>query len=206
MSYTIELLKREHQPTSHWAGGTTTQLAICPKSATLVEKNFQWRLSSAKVEIEESTFTSFPGIWRHLMVLEGELRLVHEGHHETILKPYEQDRFSGDWTTRSFGRVKDFNLMLAKGCCGELEVVQVNGEALLMLAGDALKEGSFITEALYCSCGTVEVIVEGVSQGTLQEGDILVLCRENTPHEVSCRLINRDNPSAYIVRARIIQS
>ena len=48
------------------------------------------------------------------MIIEGQLLLEHEGHHNATLKALEQDSFSGDWTTTSFGKVTDFNLMLAQ--------------------------------------------------------------------------------------------
>ena len=36
------------------------------------------------------------------------------------LKAFEQDSFSGEWKTTSFGKVIDFNLMMAQGCIWEI--------------------------------------------------------------------------------------
>ncbi|SDK12142.1 HutD family protein [Natronincola ferrireducens] len=104
MTYEIELIKKHQLQTNRWSGGTTTQLAIYPKDAIYSnEGNFTWRLSSARVEVEESVFTPLPNIQRVLMIIEGELLLQHQGHHKSILKPFDQDRFSGSWTTKSVG-------------------------------------------------------------------------------------------------------
>ena len=126
MSYNIEIIRENQHKTSKWSGGTTTELYIYPEDSLYGQRNFKWRLSSAKVEVEKSTFTSLPGISRHIMVIEGELFLEHEGHHNATLKAFEQDSFSGEWTTTSFGKVTDFNLMLAKGYKGKLEAISFN--------------------------------------------------------------------------------
>jgi environmental stress-induced protein Ves len=106
--------------TINWASGTSTQILIYPADGSFAERNFLFRISTATVEAEESTFTFFEGITRHLMILKGELELVHEGRYTKHLKPYEQDTFSGEWSTRSKGKVTDFNLMLKEGARGSL--------------------------------------------------------------------------------------
>ena len=87
MCYSIELIKKEEQTTTNWSGGTTTELAIYPKDAIYSQRNFKWRLSSAVVNDEKSTFTSLKGIWRLIMVLDGELTLEHKGKHTVHLNP-----------------------------------------------------------------------------------------------------------------------
>ena len=102
------IIRKGELPVSRWSGGTTTQLAIWPEGAVYAERNFVWRVSSARVETQESEFTSLPGVARCLMVLDGTLHLEHEGRYETELVQFAQDNFSGSWTTRSRGRVTDF--------------------------------------------------------------------------------------------------
>lgn len=106
--------------TINWASGTSTQIFIHPANASFTERNFLFRISTATVEAEESTFTFFEAITRHLMILKGELELIHEGRYTKHLRPYEQDTFSGEWSTRSKGKVTDFNLMLKDGAAGSL--------------------------------------------------------------------------------------
>jgi len=114
--------------TTTWSGGTTSELFIYPEGSEFKTGNYQLRLSIATVEVEESNFTSLPGVERTLMVLEGELRLKHEGEHEIILKPLEKDHFSGDWNTQSWGKVTDFNLMTKGNCKGELNGYILEGK------------------------------------------------------------------------------
>jgi environmental stress-induced protein Ves len=54
------------------------------------------------------------------MILDGALELIHEGRYTKHLKPFDQDTFSGEWSTRSKGKVTDFNLMLKGGAEGSL--------------------------------------------------------------------------------------
>lgn len=109
----IQIIKSENQQTSEWSGGTTTQLYIYPDSADFSKRDFAYRLSSAKVEIDESTFTPFPNYNRKLMVLDGLLELYHEDHYAVQLHPFDQDAFSGAWTSRSKGKVIDFNVIFS---------------------------------------------------------------------------------------------
>ena len=54
------------------------------------------------------------------MIIDGELELEHEGHHNTKLSRFDKDRFSGDWTTRSYGKVVielEENVGLYEGKC-----------------------------------------------------------------------------------------
>ena len=65
----ITQTKKSEQVSAKWIGGTTTQLAIFPATAEYTKFNFIFRMSTATVEIEESTFTFMPGVTRHLMIL-----------------------------------------------------------------------------------------------------------------------------------------
>ena len=118
-----------------WASGTSTEIFIFPPDASFASRNFLFRISTATVEADESVFTHFAGITRHLMILQGELELIHEGRYTKHLKPYDQDTFSGEWSTRSKGRVTDFNLMLKEGATGSLTAHPISqGETLNLTA------------------------------------------------------------------------
>lgn len=173
----IRLIQKHEHKTSQWSGGTTTQLMIYPEDAQYSERNFLWRISSAKVEIEESTFTYLPGIQRIIMIINGCMTLEHEGHHSVTLAPFQQDTFMGDWTTTSVGKVTDFNLMMAEGCEGRLEsiVLKENEEAQISL-GEGTKKNHRMTEVFYLVEGTVAVEVQG-KKLQLQEEDLFALDR-----------------------------
>jgi environmental stress-induced protein Ves len=97
--------------TNAWANGTTTELLKYPPESDFLKRDFTFRISTATVEAEESTFSDFSGLTRILMVLEGSITLIHEGRYKKLLAPYEQDTFDGAWSTRSIGKVRDFNVM-----------------------------------------------------------------------------------------------
>lgn len=103
-----------------WSGGTTTELIIYPENSSYSELNFDFRLSTATVEVEESDFTPLPGVSRSLMVLSGEMELVHEGHHTSELGPFDLDIFDGGWKTKSYGTCTDFNLMCRGNTSGKV--------------------------------------------------------------------------------------
>ncbi|MEQ8927101.1 MAG: HutD family protein [Fulvivirga sp.] len=111
--------------TSLWAGGTTTELFIWPIDSDFKTGNFQFRLSTATVEIEESVFTKLPGVDRTLVLLDGKMILEHTGHHQKNLAPFDIDHFSGSWETKSKGRCTDFNLMTKGGIEGKVSIIDL---------------------------------------------------------------------------------
>ena len=134
-----------------WAGGTTTELFIHPEGAEYSEMNFHYRLSTATVEVEESTFTPLPGVDRTLVVLYGQMDLKHEGHHEVSLSPFQQDQFKGEWKTTSKGKCVDFNLMCRGKTSGDVRgfSLQKNQYRLFDCEGDI--------QYLYIVNGSIEL-------------------------------------------------
>ena len=166
----IRLTRKEDQPVGAWAGGTTTQLAIGPEGADYAARRFAWRISGARVELDESDFTPLPGFRRILMILEGSVRLTHEGIREIDLGPFEQDAFEGAWRTRSRGRCVDFNLMTASGWTGTVTALRPTGGARIdvPLLGDV--------EAFYCLHDTKAALTgQDVRTETLKAGDFLLI-------------------------------
>ena len=109
-------MKQTYHPAEYfqaktWANGTTTELVKYPLDSDFLKRDFIFRISTATVEAEESTFSDFSGLTRILMILEGSLTLIHEGRYQKDLNPYDQDTFDGSWSTRSIGKVRDFNVM-----------------------------------------------------------------------------------------------
>jgi environmental stress-induced protein Ves len=94
-----------------WASGTSTEIFIYPADGDFKTRNFSFRISTATVEADETTFSDFSGLTRILMPLKGNLTLIHEGRYTKELKPFDQDSFDGSWNTRSIGKVQDFNVM-----------------------------------------------------------------------------------------------
>jgi uncharacterized protein len=117
----MELIRKKDLTTSQWSGGSTTQLYIYPKQADYQKLDFDFRLSSARVEVEESTFTKLESISRFIMILEGETLLSHKQRDTVHLKKFDIDFFEGNWDTTSRGKVVDFNLMLNQNYEGHLK-------------------------------------------------------------------------------------
>ena len=207
MSYNIKIFKENQHKTSEWSGGTTTELYIFPEDSLYSERKFKWRLSSAKVEVEKSTFTSLPGISRHIMVLEGELFLDHEGHHNAALKALQQDSFSGDWTTTSFGKVTDFNLMLAQGYNGELEAISFNsGEVKDILLHSYVNDTevfSQITEAFYIVQGYIEIDTGSKKKIGLSKGDLIIVTRTEQEIISEFKILSNSKEESKMVKASI---
>lgn len=208
MPYNIKIIRKDQQKTSKWSGGTTTELYIYPEDSLYDHRNFKWRISSAKVEIECSTFTSLPGIDRHIMVLEGELLLEHENHHNAALKSFEQDNFSGEWTTTSFGKVTDFNLMLAQGYKGELEAISLDsGEFKDILLHNNLNDAgvfSQITEAFYIAEGCIDIDTESKGKIALSKGDLVLATRKRKETAWEFKIHSSSNEKiAKIIKATI---
>lgn len=134
MEYSIEIIKRDKYKLSNWVGGTTTEMVIYPENSKYLEKNFKWRISSATVDSDVSDFTKLPGISRELMVIEGSTTLEHENHYSVHLKPFDKDSFKGEWTTKSYGSVVDFNLMTTEGCTGNINSLVIESEKQFKLS------------------------------------------------------------------------
>lgn len=155
---------------STWSGGKTTELFISPENATLAERNFDVRISTASIEVKYSTFTSMNGYLRKLLVLEGTLELHHEGHRSVTLSAFEQDAFSGDWQTTSQGLAIDFNLIYRpelspKMSVNELSDTQVYSASnafIYLLEGNLKVNGAIIEpKSSMFSAGEFEIEAVG---------------------------------------------
>lgn len=131
-----KLLSETDYSISNWTGGKTTELAIFPSDGSYFDRKFLWRLSSATCEQEESDFSKLPDFDRVLMVLEGQVVLAHEGVRMAKLGEYEQDSFDGGFKTKSFGKIVDYNLMVAKGGKGFLEVIDAESTSKTVAIDD----------------------------------------------------------------------
>lgn len=176
--YTIRHKLSSDYSTSSWSGGTTTELGIGPKGSRYADRDFLWRISSATVELEESTFTALPDYDRIIMTLEGDIDLCHNGGGWLHLNAFETHSFDGGDDTVSRGKVVDFNLMTRKGAAGgemiplvfhkdERALAEFDSKALL---SDINRYDEIM---IYCHCGQVTVTFEDMSVKTLNAGESL---------------------------------
>lgn len=87
------LITREDFKITPWKNGAgmTAEIAIEPAGADFQSGNFEWRLSSAGIE-DENTFSTFPGYSRILTVLSGEGLILNSEE----LGPFEIFEFEGE--------------------------------------------------------------------------------------------------------------
>lgn len=132
----ITEIKKENMPTSSWSGGTTTEIMIYPEGSSYASRDFLFRISTARVELEESDFTNLEGFFRVIASLEGEMLLSHELHCGEIKKrilPLDTVHFfDGGLPTHCVGKARDLNLMTKIGAAdGDLVFVE-NGEKVVL--------------------------------------------------------------------------
>ena len=165
-----QIIKAESFKTNRWSGGTTTELFIYPENANYVERNFDFRISTATVEIEESTFTELPGYARKLMVLEGETTLSHENQHIKTLSKFLVDEFDGGWKTSSKGCCTDFNVMTKAPFRSDLKGMRVDAETEITISPSPEVKWLFV----YAFSGSTAVSDLSFNSA-LNQGDFLVL-------------------------------
>jgi environmental stress-induced protein Ves len=159
----IQLVKASDLHLTKWSGGTTTQLYIYPPTSDFSKKEFDYRISTASVQLEDSTFTPFPNYERKLMIIEGVLDLFHDGHYAIQLHPFDQDAFSGDWISHSKGKVIDLNVIFKPGYKVKLFHFELpKGEEVLLNCKE--------TTLLYILYGEI-----GVSKECAQKKDVIII-------------------------------
>ena len=177
-------MKQTYYPAQHfqakaWANGTTTELVKYPTDSDFLKRDFIFRISTATVEAEESTFSDFSGLTRILMILEGSMTLIHEGRYQKDLNPYDQDTFDGSWSTRSIGKVRDFNVMFNEQAEGELRAFQLQSEQTEILEISQKRIILFVHTGQYC---IGEQFLETGSVLDIEENDstfLLLKCIES---------------------------
>jgi environmental stress-induced protein Ves len=172
---TIQHFKTDPSKVVLWASGTSAEIFIYPPTGDFQTRDFLFRISTATVEADETVFTAFAGITRTLMVLKGNLTLIHQDHYTKSMAPFEQDTFQGGWDTRSEGIVTDFNLMCKEGASGILN--HLHGSEGSELSCDLNAD----FELIYLQSGKADY--EGKS---LAPGDVLVIKKGSGQVTLSC--------------------
>ena len=193
----IKIIKKDKLSSSKWSGGTTTQLYIYPENELYENRNFTFRISSAKVDLEESTFTKLPNIKRRIMILDGKLKLIHENHHSVTLEKFQQDTFYGDWNTKSYGKVTDFNLMLNDNADGFIEYINLENEKII----NPYKNDKYnnTTEVFYCVRGKINISINNERE-QLEAGDVAII---KNIYNFEIKLNNMDKFNSDIIRTKV---
>ena len=172
--YSIRYKAGSEYNTSNWSGGTTTELGICPEGSHYADRDFVWRISSATVDLEESTFTALPDYNRIIMTLEGEIDLCHNEGEWIHLKAFETHTFDGGDDTVSKGKVIDFNLMTRKGAADGAMIPFVFSEGTDGQTNYVLSDLNRYDEIMmYCHCGQIAIVTEDGNEQVLEEKESL---------------------------------
>ena len=110
-------------------GGSTMEIAISPHDASLAE--FDWRISLATITAD-GPFSSFPGIDRSLMLVEGDsVQLTFDGARKVVLNAAQPMLwFPGEAVVQAQvkGATTDFNVMTRRDRCRhQLEKITAPG-------------------------------------------------------------------------------
>ncbi|MRT92374.1 HutD family protein [Ancylomarina sp. 16SWW S1-10-2] len=168
MSYSI--IRADKFKTINWSGGISTQLYIYPETSDYALRNFDFRLSSAKVEVEKSDFTALPSVSRKIMILDGEIEISHKNHYTKKLQQFDVDEFEGDWQTSSIGICTDFNLMTRGNTKGQLSSISLLKNKTTNF--EVSKEYSKVIVYLYS--GKITFLFE-TEEVILNQGELLIL-------------------------------
>ena len=119
-----KVIKKDDWKVSVWAGGITNEIFIYPENSSYADRIFKARISVATTNDGEKS------------KLSGDMKLQHTDHYDVEMEDYQIDRFKGDWETYSWGKFRDFNLML-KGVRGDLYYRQIRSKCRLHLEKDS---------------------------------------------------------------------
>lgn len=120
-------ITKEEFKTTNWSGGETSELLISPSTASVSEKNFDFRISSATCELDSSNFTPYNGFTRYITPLDGNLKMIVNGT-EVELEPFEVYKFSGSDEVTSYSKIRDFNLIVKEELPNQMYAKDVDGE------------------------------------------------------------------------------
>ncbi|MBF0780100.1 MULTISPECIES: HutD family protein [unclassified Granulicatella] len=121
MKQDIQYLSKENYKVTHWSGGKTTEICLSPADGHYQVGGFDYRVSSATIELNETVFTKLAGYQRIIMSLTNQIDLYH-GQKHVILQPFTPYYFSGAIETKSVGKCIDFNLIYTPNFHGKMTV------------------------------------------------------------------------------------
>ncbi|HEL9633851.1 TPA: HutD family protein [Streptococcus suis] len=191
----MQVLKTSDYQEASWSGGRTTQLYLFPAQSSYGERNFQFRLSTASMDTEQSTFTSLPSYHRILLSLDQTIVLqdMNSGEQVTMV-PYKIHRFEGEQSIQCVGKAQDFNIIFDDSIQADLQVMDENKWGVEC-------EGDF--QFIYALVN-LDFHIEGWGSGHLAAKELLVVETNELPplhlHLTACQACQK--PKALIARLR----
>ncbi len=167
-----KILRPSDYVQNEWTGGTTSQIFIYPDGASLSERDFYFRISSACIETDKSDFSKFEGYNRFFTPLNSGLELTSNGNAPKKINPLELFYFDGASETSAAGKCIDFNLIYRKSLKANLTVATYSKTEIISYKPFPSSEFLLI----YCWSGAFEVLGQ-----TIQPGETFLI--QNCPNE-----------------------
>lgn len=121
----MKFIKKDDFKDSKWSAGVTTEVFIYPEGASVGEKNFDFRISTATCNDKVSNYTPYKGFNRYITPIDNVMNIETAGE-KFKLNPFEVLFFDGDDETKSSGDVRDFNLIYKKGLDAKMYSLNIN--------------------------------------------------------------------------------
>lgn len=164
----VTLLRVNDFQVSDWSGGKTKQLYLSPPTGHYSKREFDYRLSTATVELAESQFSDLSGFHRILMSLDHTLHLLNASRQEeTVLAPFTPYFFEGSDSITSRGTCTDFNLIYSD---------HYQGQMLAISDGQELTQDEAI-QFIY-ALSDLMVTGTGLPSLNLETGQLLIVEKE----------------------------
>ena len=164
----VTLLRVNDFQVSDWSGGKTKQLYLSPPTGHYSKREFDYRLSTATVELAESQFSDLSGFHRILMSLDHTLHLHNASRQEeTVLAPFTPYFFEGSDSITSRGTCTDFNLIYSD---------HYQGQMLAISDGQELTQDEAI-QFIY-ALSDLMVTGTGLPSLNLETGQLLIVEKE----------------------------
>ena len=164
-----------------WSGGTSTQLVIYPSESDLSKQNFEFRISTASIDVEESQFTQFFSHKRIICSLLNPITLIHSDSQPFYLTPFVPYSFDGWMKTKCVGKTIDFNVVFNDGWDASIKVYQIDS----MIDMDYIQSYSDLTYLF-------QVKGESFINTFLLEESELLLFKE-IPDDFNLKIVNTDS-------------
>ncbi|GAB2536958.1 HutD/Ves family protein [Rhodanobacter koreensis] len=155
------IIRLQDCPPQPWKNGlgSTREIAVQPSGTG--SNDFLWRVSIAEVD-SAAPFSSFPGIDRQIVLLDGHgfTMTLDDGHTHALTTPFVPFAFAGEARVAVSlidGPTRDFNLMVRREQArGDVQAWQQPGE----------QRPDPSTVLIYCARGVIET-----AEGLLHAGD-----------------------------------
>ncbi len=203
MKLSYYIIKETDYIKATWSGGETTQIMIYPPESNYTKRDFNFRISSATVDLDRSNFTDLEGIYRFITPLNTSLMLTHDKINFVKLKPFEIYGFSGEIPTESYGKVIDFNLMLGNNSKGRLKSVDVSREVEIKLFEDEVfKFGNENFETIFSPDQNLEILFKD-EKIKLEKMNTLVLRANVIDDSISISINCKKNANILIAQISV---